>query len=194
MSNKHVATLEDAIHGWENIVDDYNTAENKIVRFRFSPSQKEMREELDEHKNANEINKKRFVQTLTDIEGSFNTGKQLFKEDLHRIERLLKTMRKDRRHYRAQQVASLNRAEVEFEDMLSSSEDPLNFQNEKKEQQFLDNTDKQSDQAEDFKMPRMALGGVPLNSDGEPIELGKSGEWLSEYDDDSNSQVERGFV
>lgn len=38
-------------------------------------------------------------------------------------------------------------------------------------------------------MPRMALGGVPLNTNGEPLDLTTTGKWESEYDDDTDSRV-----
>eukprot|EP01022_Parablepharisma_sp_SALTPOND_P011761 TRINITY_DN14_c0_g1_i1.p1 TRINITY_DN14_c0_g1~~TRINITY_DN14_c0_g1_i1.p1 ORF type:complete len:680 (+),score=80.48 TRINITY_DN14_c0_g1_i1:3279-5318(+) len=119
---------------------------------------------------------------ISQTEKSFDGVRKLVNADLDSMEKTVRAMRRSRRHIKAKQVMHLQREELDFEDLMSSSEDPLgdSFQNRtNNNDSALENDAKESE--EECNFPRLALGGVPILENGEPLGATHSQEWISEY-------------
>ncbi len=128
-------------------------------------------------------------ESLGKLQKAFDSGKQLLTSDLDAMEKAVKKMKHSRRHFQAKQIMNLQQEELNFEDMMSSSEDPLKTGRSGKSQDVTPSgpaaadADRtlEDDENADCNMPRLALGGVLLKDNGEPVELSRSEEWVSEY-------------
>ena len=115
---------------------------------------------------------------------NLNGMKKVWKKDIDEMERTVKAMKRSRRHFKVKHMARLQKEELDLEDILSSSSESPN-KNEKSI------TGKESE--ERFNFPRMALGGVPIMENGEPLGGTIAEEWVSEYGG-ASSQESEGFL
>ena len=119
-----------------------------------------------------------FVKSLAEIKECFEKGKKVFNDDLTEMEKVAKKIRKSRRRFRAKQLTLLNQKELELEDMLSSSEEGVDVSRD----EHKDASDENSKEGE-FPKFHMALGGIPLGDNGEPLDIDEEGKWNYDYDD-----------
>lgn len=128
-----------------------------------------------------------------------NTQKTM-NNDLDNMEKTIKAMRKSRRRFKAKRIMQLQKEELDLEDIMSSSEDSILKENLNTNNENIPNSPildqnqntispvKNSDEntnplqtQESCNLPRMALGGVPILENGEPLGATHSEEWVSEY-------------
>jgi hypothetical protein len=154
-----------------------------------------LRKKEEDHRNQKEelLAKRAIIQEQ--LMGSFSHFGECFEKekselnkDLDRLEKSVKVIRRKRRHIRAKHASKFRSAEQDLEDLMSSSEDPLK-KNEREGGDDGQMLEESKQQEEDCKLPRMAIGGVPIDENGNPIENNISHEWISEYEDTTNSQV-----
>lgn len=133
------------------------------------------RRENELQKAALSLRERQFEQSLTDIKTCFEKGKQIFANDLMKMEKLAKKMRRSRRRAKTRQIAELSQKEAEFDDLLSCTEG-------------LSEAEKLRSEGDDSFPFEVGLGGVIFRKNGEPLELTTSAKWDSNYDD-TNSLV-----
>jgi len=143
----------------------------------------ELKQREIRHRRENELQKvalslreRQFEQSLTDIKTCFEKGKQVFLNDLIKMEKLAKKMRKSRRRVKTKQITELNQKEIEFDDLLSNSGYSLEEMKTEKHEN------------EDNLSFEVGLGGVIIRKNGEINEQSVSAKWDSNCDE-SNSYV-----
>ncbi len=177
------------------------------------------RRENEVQKVTTSVREDQLAGSLDALLSCFGNCRKLLSEDMDRVEKTMKTARRARRHLRAKMSSRMRKAELELGDMLSSSSScgeengssdralrPQKRQlgknshieeaaalSEERSHAELSDAPKPADlgNSEECDLPRMALGGVPLDSKGEPLELTVSGKWASEYDDDDANSLVR---
>ncbi len=198
---------------WEKVAQENATLDSELVRrfpFLTSPLQavttkKEQSEiKLEAEKStaafkAEQAFRKRSEKEFEEIyRGMCRTcedTKKLYNSDLECIEKTVRSMRRSRRHFKAKRIMELQKEELNFEDLISSSDDncddvtpysvdhtatktplPADVENITTEE----NADSCAEE-EGCNFPRLALGGVPIMENGEPLGATHSEEWVSEY-------------
>lgn len=167
---------------------------------------------LEDQKEKREL----FMRSFSNFENNFEKHKQILNKDLDAIEKKVKFHRRKQRHTRAKIMKKIRNQEQEIEDFMSSGDERVDtnnsikrlkqLQREKKHKKTKQNevernvnlkeSDSQNEEEAklDTNLPRMALGGVIINENGDPIEKSVSVEWKSEFEDSSNSLESSGFL
>ena len=120
---------------------------------------------------------------------------KLFKGDIENMEKTVRAMRRSRRHFKAKRMMKLHKEELDFQDLISSSENSFaeedksgeNINNEEeikpadKSNNILLEPVQAKEEEDECNLPRLALGGVPILENGEPLGATHTEEWVSEY-------------
>lgn len=178
--------------------------ENKILAFKKQIKEKddENKRLLDDQKARRGQQQEQLMRSLSQLEDCYERGQYVLNTDLDKLEKSVKLIRRAKRHLRSKQVTNLRNAELEMEDIMSSSDEHVDNPEGNKfpEISMIEKdpseepktarggSNKSGEEEKECNLPRMALGGVPINENGEPIQNNVSQEWISEFDE-TNSQV-----
>jgi hypothetical protein len=163
--------------------------ETKILAYKKQIKEKdeENRRLLDEQKNKRGQQQEQLIRSLSQLEDCYERGQYMLNSDIDKLEKSVKLIRRAKRHIRSKQVTDLRNAELEMEDIMSSSDEHIDNPAGKdsgEEQKTARGSDKlEEDKEKECNLPRMALGGVPINENGEPLQNNVSQEWISDFDE-----------